>query len=107
MNCKPGQMAFIKAASRMEPCSAMRVGVPVRVSHIVTPVDFFQAVREAFEGPVWMLAEPLRCPHGQANCPGIDRMPDACLRPFDPESDPEPEAVQDERLLTVDAPTVA
>lgn len=107
MNCKPGQMAMIVRASVMETCSALRQGVPVKVSHIVTPVDFVQAVREAFEGPVWMLAEPLRCPHGRANCPGIDRMPDACLRPFDPESDPEPESVQDERLLTVEVSTSA
>lgn len=98
MNCKPGQMAMIVRASRMEPCSLLRVGVPVTVSALVTPHSLMEHISEGAEGPVWMLAEPLRCPHGRSYCPGIDRMPDACLRPFDPDSRPEPEA---EELVTI------
>lgn len=92
MNCKPGQMALIKRASVMEPCSALRVGVPVTVVSIALPNSLRDLAAEQIEGPAWTLAEPLRCPHGQAGCDGIRRMPDSCLRPFDPESAPEPVA---------------
>ena len=92
LRCKPGQMAMIVQASRMEPCSLLRVGVPVTVASLVQPSTPGEPFREGAEGPVWMLAEPLRCPHGRSYCPGIDRYPDACLRPFDPESKPEPVA---------------
>jgi hypothetical protein len=85
-------MALIVRASRKEPCSLLRVGVPVTVAALVTPSTLGEHFHEGAEGPVWMLAEPLRCPHGRSNCPGIDRYPDACLRPFDPESEPEPAA---------------
>lgn len=98
MRCKPGQMAMIVQASRMEPCSLLRVGVPVTVSHIVVPSGLASLMQEATEGPVWMLAEPLRCPHGRSYCLGVDRMPDKCLRPFDPDSKPEPET---EELVTI------
>lgn len=92
LRCKPGQMAMIVQASRMEPCSLLRVGVPVTVSHLVKPSTLDEHLHEGAEGPVWMLAEPLRCPHGRSYCPGIAEMPDRCLRPFDPESKPEPGA---------------
>jgi hypothetical protein len=65
-------------------------GLPTTVSHIAGVNNLGDLVREAAEGPLWMLAEPFRCPMGQAGCTGIDRMPDACLRPFDPQSKPEP-----------------
>lgn len=90
LRCKPGQMAMIVHASRCAPCSALRVGVPVTVVQLVQPRTLAEHIQAGLEGPVWMLAEPVRCPQGVAGCQGIERMPDACLRPFDPESAPEP-----------------
>lgn len=102
LRCKPGQMALIVRASRGEPCSALRVGVPVTVVRLHEARSLHDHFIEGMEGPMWALDEPLRCPHGNANCPGIDRMPDRCLRPFDPESKPEP--VQADQPVNVDAP---
>lgn len=87
MNCKPNQMEMVIHASKCEPCSARVLGLPTIVAHVAPP-----ALQEVFEGPVWVLAEPFQCPFRRAGCGGIDRMPDACLRPFDPESVPEPAA---------------
>ena len=92
MNCKPTQLVMVMRASVCKPRSTKVTGLPTRVSHVITPLTGAAALQEVIEGPVWMLAEPLRCPHGRSYCPGIDRYPDACLRPFDPESAPEPVA---------------
>lgn len=92
MNCKPGQMAMVVRASVCKPCSTKVTGLPTKVSHVITPLTGAAALQESIEGPVWLLAEPFRCPFGRAWCDGVDRMPDACLRPFDPESKPEPVA---------------
>ena len=93
MNCKPGQVAMIVRASKCEPCSARLVGVPVKVAFVVEPITLMAALQQELEGPVWSLAEPMHCPGRAAGCEGVDRYPDACLRPFDPESAPEPVAV--------------
>jgi hypothetical protein len=85
MNCKPNQLAMVKCASRCEPCSARVVGVPVQVLRLVDPVMPLDVLQHALEGPVWELAAPLHCPSGEAGCQGIRVMPDACLRPFDPD----------------------
>lgn len=97
LRCKPGQTALIVRPSKCEPCSTRMVGVPVRVSFVISPITVMAALQEELEGPVWWLAEPLHCPGRLAGCEGITRMPDACLRPFDPESSPEPVGEQDER----------
>lgn len=94
LNCKPQQLAWVKRPSACEPCSAKLLGLPTKVSHVITPLTMGAAIRELLEGPVWMLAEPFRCPLGAADCSGVDRLPDACLQPFDPASEPGAE-VQD------------
>lgn len=88
MNCTPGAKVWVRRTSRCEPCSALLLGVPAQVSHLQMPQTMFHLLREQLEGPVWMLQEPFRCPRSEAGCPGIDRLPDACLQPFDPESAP-------------------
>ena len=98
LRCRPGQMAMIVQASVCEPCSALRVGVPVTVVSVVQARSLMEHFRDGAEGPSWLLAEPLRCPHGRAGCGGIEVMPDRCLRPFDPDSKPEPEV---EELVTI------
>jgi hypothetical protein len=92
MNCKPGQMAMVMRASVCKPCSAKVQGLPTKVSHVITPISVMAVLQEQIEGPVWLLAEPFRCPFNVDGCTGVDRMPDQCLRPFDPESEPEPAA---------------
>ena len=104
MNCKPGQMAMIVRASACEPCSARKLGLPTTVSHLSTAVNRADVIQEVLEGPVWVLAEPLPCPFGISGCLGIAKLPDACLRPFDPESEPVPEAEAEDlgRPVTVE-----
>lgn len=85
MNCKPGQLATIVRPAWGQPCSRRAIGVPVRVVAVAAPGYF------DLDGPVWRLESPVHCPHHSANCVGIERMPDACLMPFDPASEPEAE----------------
>lgn len=103
LRCKPGQMALIVQASACEPCSALRVGVPVTVVRLVEARTLMEHFSEGAEGPSWALAEPVRCPHGHADCDGIKSMPDRCLRPFDPESAPEPAQVDADKPVDVTA----
>lgn len=91
MNCKPHQMAMLVKPSIVDKCASACLGVPVKVSELQTPANLMQVLREVVEGPIWMLAQPIHCPHRDAACEGIDRLPDACLRPFDAGSQPEAE----------------
>ena len=87
MRCKPGQLATIVRAAFAQPCTRSCVGVPVRVVALDAPSYF------DFDGPAWLLENPVHCPSKTAGCRGIVSMPDACLLPFDPASEPEAEPV--------------
>ncbi len=87
MNCKPGQLAMIVRESFGKPCSRWAIGVPVRVVAQTMPCPF--------DGPMWRLESPVKCPNREALCFGILHMPDACLLPFDPASEPEAEPAAD------------
>lgn len=93
LRCKPGSLATVIGHSQVYPCAAKCHGVPVRVTNLQVIVTRQQAILEQLDGPVWMLESPMHCPFHSAGCIGIDRMPDRCLRPFDPgsEVDGEPE----------------
>lgn len=91
---------MVKRASTCQPCSVRVQGLPTKVSRIVTPFTLGEFMQEQMEGPIWELAEPFRCPWGRAGCSGIERLPDACLQPFDPESEP----VADEEAPAVGVP---
>lgn len=94
LRCKPGQLVMVVRPAMCEPCSARVVGLPTVVAALTQPGDPDHAYMQTrLEGPVWRLAQPFRCPTEQAGCGGLECMPDACLRPFDPESTPEPEQV--------------
>lgn len=92
LRCKPNQLVMIVKASAVHPCSARYVGCPAHVTQLQPLDGLVPLLAEALEGPTWVFKEALRCPHGDATCRGVDRMPDSCLRPFDPESEPEAEA---------------
>lgn len=57
---------------------------------VVSPVCSLPA-HGLYPGRLWLAGAFLH-DFGRSYCPGIDRYPDACLRPFDPESAPEPVA---------------
>ncbi|GAP37359.1 hypothetical protein ABXN37_19740 [Piscinibacter sakaiensis] len=86
LNCRPGQRAMIVRGCQFHRCVAQRIGCPVTVSRIVTPASLLGHVMEAVDGPTWELAEAVSCPSGE--CRGLFLVPDRCLRPFDPDSEP-------------------
>lgn len=88
LRCKPDQLATVEFADPFQSCSMRRLGCVVKVGRLVTSMGPFDVVSELFVGPSWELAAPLSCPHSQAGCCGITQMPDACLQPFDPDSEP-------------------
>lgn len=92
MNCKPGQMATIVRAACIHKCVAERIGCPVKVKRLVEPTGLMSAVMILTEGPIWEIETPLSCPNPQPCEYGIFMVPDECLKPFEPESMPEPEA---------------
>ena len=104
MNCKPGQRALVIHATPFDPCSHKIVGCPTKVEYLAEPSGLLEAVMQGFEGPVWKLEEPFRCPSGDATCLGIRFLPDRCLRPFDPDSMPEPEVADVECGKPVEVP---
>lgn len=78
MNCKPGQMAMIVRRSRFGSCSDHKIGRPVVVASLLHSPRV-----ELSEGPIWLLEEPVGpCPHGVMGCPGVEAVPDLCLRPM-------------------------
>lgn len=87
MNCKPGQRAWIVRASPVDPCVEHRIGCPVTVDRLYAPQTPWAAAVVALTGPVWIVSDPPSCPHGDASCPGLDVILDACLRPFDDAAD--------------------
>lgn len=87
MNCKPGQRALIVRTSPVDPCVAHRIGCPVTVDKLYAPQTLLGIAIEALTGPAWIVSDPPSCPHGNASCPGLDVIPDTCLRPFDDAAD--------------------
>ena len=104
LRCKPGQTAMIVRPSMCEPCSVRMVGLPTVVAALTKPGDpGYSYVMDRLEGPVWRLAQPMRCPMAVAGCGGMEVYPDQHLRPFDPESEPEPAAEDAPVRAPVDA----
>lgn len=101
MNCKPNQRVLVVRGCRMEPCAALALGLPTKTANLHQVDNMIDALRDLYDGPSWNLAEPLHCPRRRSGCPGIEHLPDKCLRPFDPESEP----AQDEADTGVDIPT--
>lgn len=84
MNCKPGQMAIIVRSAKAHSCCAQKIGAPVQVSQLLQPTSWVLDALVMIEGPIWMLASPLSCPHRDSPCPtGFEWVPDACLKPID------------------------
>ena len=88
MNCKPHSIVMMVKPAQFEPCANRALGAPVSITLLAAPQSFSDLLRDATEGPCWLLKEPIRCPHGEPMCMGVMVLPDRCLRPFDPDSAP-------------------
>lgn len=101
MNCKPSQVALIVVPKRLR-----RNGLEQLEGRVVSTVRLLTGQTE----PVWVvtpeqwvtITQPCHDAHGVKYAPGervvAEGIPDAMLRPFDPESAPTEEVI-DESLM--------
>lgn len=88
LNCKPNSLAMVVRGAVTHGCIARLVGCPVQLGERYYPLGPLGLVLEQAEGPLWLLKEMHRCPLGQPWCTGMEVIPDRCLRPMDPGSEP-------------------
>lgn len=98
MNCKPGQRAIIIRETPIHECVGLRIGCPVTVDRLLSPAEgpAMLVILMAIVGPIWILRDGPSCPKGHSYCKGVWAVPDVCLRPFDPDSEPKTEDFEPE-----------
>jgi hypothetical protein len=88
LNCTPNSLALVVRPACTHDCVAKLIGCPVQLGERYHPEGLLSALLEHAEGPMWQLRETHRCPIGLPACKGLSTMPDRCLRPMDPDTEP-------------------
>lgn len=88
MNCRPNSRVLVVRPCIAHVCGSRLLGCPVDIGELAQPGTLFDAIAEVVEGPMWLLKQAHACPSGSPSCAGLDRLPDRCLRPFDPDAEP-------------------
>lgn len=86
LNCKPGQLAQVVRLPHFNGCERTALGAVVKVLEVSSPWDTYDALLEAFDGPLWVLESAVRC---KACSRLMWRLPDRVLQPFDEGSAPD------------------
>lgn len=85
LNMRPGAVGRVAHATPFLECTSAMLGMVVRVHELAQPTSITEVAREMLMGPSWLL-------HGLVHCARCGYpfhiLPDAILKPFDPESEP-------------------
>lgn len=103
LNCKPGQMASIVRRSNLFQCVNTMLGLPVKVDQQYRPETFSDALLEQIDGPIWTLHYGVRCTQCGTE---FHLMPDRCLLPWSPDSEPSEDHEGSEPDVKLEQPVV-